>query len=82
MGVRRGFFGDSDVSIEGHMELIDQIRLRATQDGIALGKIDGLLKTGSYFKHYWKKQKRANLRAVAKAVEYFGGTLVIDWRDR
>jgi DNA-binding transcriptional MerR regulator len=44
MGVHRGFFGDCDVPIEGHMELIDQIRLRARQDGVPLGKIDKLLK--------------------------------------
>jgi hypothetical protein len=83
MGLRRKFCGDSDVPIDGHRELIDQIRIRAKQDGIALGKIDKLLKLpGKYFKENWKRQKRVNLRAVARALEFFGGSLVIDWRDR
>jgi hypothetical protein len=43
--------------------------------------VDGLLKTGGYFLDNWKRQ-RVNLKAVAKAIEFFGGTLVIDWRDR
>ena len=30
----------------------------------------------------WKTQKRAKLAAVAKAVAFLGGSLVIDWRDR
>jgi hypothetical protein len=83
MGVHRGFFGDCNVPIEGHMELIDQIRLRARQDGVPLGKIDKLLKLpGKYFKENWKRQRKVNLKAVARAIEFFGGTLVIDWRDR
>jgi hypothetical protein len=60
------------------MELIDQIRIRAKQDGVPLSKIDEVLKTRFYFTRNWKRQKYANLRAVAKAVEFFGGTLVID----
>jgi hypothetical protein len=27
-------------------------------------------------------RRKVNLRAVARAIEYFGGTLVINWRDR
>jgi hypothetical protein len=83
LGLKKVFCGDSDVPIEGHFELVDQIRLRAKQDGIPLGKIDRLLKLpGKYFKENWKRQRRVNLRAVARAIEFFGGTLVIDWRDR
>jgi hypothetical protein len=79
LGPHKNFHGEADVSIVGNMKLI---RIRAKQDGIALIKIDDLLKTRSYFTTHWKKRSRANLSAVAKAVEYFGGTLVIDWRDR
>jgi hypothetical protein len=83
MGLRKSFHGDCDVQIDGHKELIDQIRIRANQDGIPLGKIDGLLNLpGKYFKENWKRQRKVNLRAVARAIEFFGGTLVIDWRDR
>ena len=82
MGLKREFFGDCDVPIDGQMELIDQIRIRAKQDGVALSRIDDLLGTHHYFKRNWKKQHKVNLRAVARAIEFFGGTLVIDWRDR
>jgi hypothetical protein len=82
LGLKKSFRGDCDVPISGHMELIDQIRIRAREDGVPLSKIDAALKTRFYFTRNWKRQKQANLRAVAKAVEYFGGTLVIDWRDR
>jgi hypothetical protein len=82
MGLKRKFFGDCDVRTDGHMELIDQIRIRAKQDGIALYKIDAVLKTGYYFTRNWKRHKKVNLRAVAKAVEFFGAKLVIDWCDR
>jgi hypothetical protein len=82
MGLKRSFRGDTDVPIEGHMELIDQIRIGAREDGVPLCKIDAALKTRFYFTRNWKRQKQANLRAVAKAIEFFGGKLVIDWCDR
>lgn len=79
--MRRKFLGNEDVRIDGHGELADQIRIRARQDGIPLCKLDAILKTGSYFGKNALRRK-ANLRAVARAVDFFGGTLVIDWRDR
>jgi hypothetical protein len=82
MKLRRRFTGyDDRVLFMGHAELVDQIRLRAHEDGFTFYSLDQLLKTGSYFKH-WKERKKVNLLAVARAVEFFGGTLVIDWRDR
>jgi len=75
--------GNANVPIDGHFELVDQIRIRAKQDGIPLSQIDKLLKLPSnYFRTNWKYQRRVNLTAVARAIEFFGGTLVIDWRDR
>lgn len=81
MKVRRRFVGTENVYVKGHGELNDQIRMRCKEDGIPIYKLDKILKTGSYFK-YNAHRRKANLRAVAKAVAFFGGTLVIDWQDR
>jgi hypothetical protein len=54
--------------------LIDQIRIRARGDGVPLCKIDAALKTRFYFTRNWKRQKQANLRAVAKAIEFFAAS--------
>ena len=47
-------------------------------------KLDQILKTGSYFSrsNYRVISRRIKLLAVARAIEFFGGVLVIDWRDR
>lgn len=82
MKVKRLFVGDSDVWIEGNRELLDQIRLRCAQDGIPFTKMDALFDTGYYWRRHWKETKTVNLRAVNKAVEFFGAKLVIDWTDR
>jgi hypothetical protein len=81
MTLKRKLLGDANVRIEGHRELNDQIRIREKEDGIPLYKLDDILGTGSYFK-YNAHRRKANFRAVARAVEFFGGTLVIDWRDQ
>ena len=84
MGLKRLFTGSGDVRVKGHKELIDQIRIRSKQDGIALYKLDKVLKTGTYFgaRSHWTEVSKINLSYVARAVEFFGGTLVIDWCDR
>lgn len=80
--LKRLFNGDDDVPFAGHKELLDQIRIRARQDGVALYKLDMQLGTGYYFRaSNWKKDK-INLLYVARAIEFFGGSLVIDWGDR
>ena len=46
-------------------------------------RLDETLKTGRYFQNNWKRgSKSVSLQHVARAVEFFGGMLVIDWRDR
>jgi hypothetical protein len=84
LGLKRKFLGTADIRIKGHGELIDQIRIRAKEDGIALCRLDKILKTGTYFAYNSMQRinRRANLRAVANAIEFFGGILVIDWQDR
>jgi hypothetical protein len=84
LGVKRKYLGDHNARLSGHKEVLDQIVVRAKEDGIAIYKLDQILQTGTYFSkaHYREQSKPVNLKAVAKAVEFFGGTLVIDWRDR
>lgn len=73
---------NGDPRLKGDFELIDQIRIRAKEDGLSFQKLDRELKTGWYFQNGFYKPKTVNLRNIAKAVAYFGGTLVIDWHDR
>jgi hypothetical protein len=79
--IKRKFLGNADVRVKGHQEIIDQIRIRSKEDGIPLYKLDGVLGTGSYFQ-FNSTRRKANLRAVVKALDFFGGSLVIDWQDR
>jgi hypothetical protein len=79
--IKRLYCGKAEISGEGNLELVEQIKMRAKQDGIPIYKLDAVLNTGSYFK-YNAHRRKANLHAVARAVEFFGGTLVVDWRDR
>lgn len=80
--VKRWFNGAADVPVKGHKELLDQIRIRSKQDGISLSKLDKLLGCGCYFRTASWRRTRINLVHVAHAIEFFGGTLVIDWCDR
>ena len=84
IGIRRKYVGDHNAKLNGHKELLDQIVIRAREDGIPIYKLDGLLKCGTYFQraHYREPSRGINLKVVARAVDFFGGTLVIDWRDR
>ena len=78
--IKRKYNGDPRLC--GQFELVDQVRIRAKEDGISFQKLDRELKTGWYFQNGFYKPKTVNLRHIAKAVAYFGGTLVIDWHDR
>ena len=80
LGLRRKYLGDA--KLEGQFELVDQIKMRAREDGVPFNMLDLALKSGHYFRDGARHRKKVNLRFVAAAVEYFGGALVIDWRDR
>jgi hypothetical protein len=72
-----------DGELPGLEELIDQIRIRAKQDGIPLYKLDGYSGRCRFFaKNYWRRFKVIPLQPIALAVEFFGAKLVIDWQDR
>lgn len=81
IGLRKKFVGDGKPIVSRHGDLVDQIRLRAKQDGITFTALDRELKCGWFWRRHWR-DRRINLRIVVKAVEYFGGTLLIDWNDR
>lgn len=73
----------NDFTYDGGFELVDQVRERARADGIAYSKLDKLLDAKGYFKKEHRHAGRPlNLARVMKAVEFFGGKLVIDWCDR
>jgi hypothetical protein len=60
-------------------ELKDAVRRRAQEDGVPLGKLGVEIGHPSYFQG--RTSSTADLNKIAKAVEFFGGRLVIDWQD-
>lgn len=80
LGIKRKHMGDA--RLKGQFELIDQVRMRTKEDGMTFQQLDRELKTGWYFQNGFYKTKSVNLKNIAAAVTYFGGTLVIDWHDR
>jgi hypothetical protein len=59
--------------------LREQIRQRAKEDGIALGKLGAQTNIGAYLQY--KRPKREDYNKIARVVEFFGGRLTIDWQD-
>jgi len=59
--------------------LHQQVRQRAKEDGIALRKLGKETDCGSYYCSRFAK--REDYEKIARAVEFFGGRLVIDWQD-
>lgn len=60
-------------------DLRDQIRNRLKEDGICIKRFSTEIGCGIYF--CGAPQRRIHLDKIAKAVDYFGGRLVIDWQD-
>jgi hypothetical protein len=60
-------------------ELRQEVRKRAREDGIPLRKLGTEIGHSTYFLK--TQTKVADLNKIAKAVEFFGGRLVIDWQD-
>ncbi|WP_316196666.1 hypothetical protein [Bradyrhizobium sp. SZCCHNS3053] len=66
--------------------LVDAVRQRCEEDGISVRDLDRELKTGAYFSSHClgskaRRRGRPVIQHIAKAVEFFGGQLVIDWQD-
>jgi hypothetical protein len=65
--------------------LVDAIRQRAEQDGIAMTTLDREIGSGHYFSiHCLSKKAKGKppvMKHIARAVEWFGGELTINWRD-
>ncbi|ARQ95233.1 hypothetical protein [Bradyrhizobium phage BDU-MI-1] len=68
----------------GH-PVIDAIRDRALEDGMTIGALDRELGTKNYFASDCitavRKGSPLQWDRIAKAVEYFGGELTINWKD-
>jgi len=58
--------------------LFGQVRQRAKEDGIALGKLGAQTNNGRYF---FQPPIHEDYNKIARAVEFFGGRLLIDWQD-
>jgi len=63
----------------------DAIRQRAAEDGIAMRGLDREIGTGTYFTSNCElramRGSGPDMNAIAKAVEFFGGELAINWKD-
>lgn len=60
-------------------DIIDQIRLRTREDGISTRRLCMQLNLGELFRR--RPNIRPDFNKIAKAIEFFGGRLVIDWCD-
>lgn len=71
-------------SRSGH-PVIDAIRERALEDGMTIGALDRELGTKNYFASDCitavRKGNPLRWDRIARAVEYFGGELTINWKD-
>jgi hypothetical protein len=79
--LKRRYLGFGAIQERAHLDLADQIRIRAKDKGITFTKLDRMLHTKGYFRKR-ACTRRVNLRAVARAVAFFGGRVAIDWADR
>lgn len=82
LGLKRKYLGNPKARVDGHWQIIDQIRIRAREDGLTMRALDRELQTGKYFQSASYQRHTIDLAAAAKAVLFFGGSFVIDWCDR
>lgn len=59
--------------------LRDQVRQRAREDRVPIDRLGAEIGCGAYFSQ--RHAKGCDYNKIAKAVEFFGGKLVIDWQD-
>jgi hypothetical protein len=61
------------------LPVYDEIRARAYEDGLSMRALDSELGTGKYFQKNYRK--KLNWKKLARAVEFFGGEMRVDWKD-
>lgn len=61
------------------LPVYDQVRDRAFEDGLSQQALDCELRTGKYFQD--NHSKTLNWKKLARAVEFFGGEMRVDFRD-
>jgi hypothetical protein len=61
------------------LAVYDTVRNRAYEDGLSMHALDCELRTGKYFQDNHKKT--LNWKKLARAVDFFGGEMIIDWKD-
>lgn len=61
------------------LPVYDQVRDRAFEDGLSQHALDCELRTGKYFQD--NHHKTLNWKKLARAVEFFGGEMRVDFRD-
>jgi hypothetical protein len=76
----RGWHRASKQPATSPHELREAVQRRAREDGVSLTQLGIQTDCGG---HYFRStsSKSADLNKIAKAVEFFGGKLVIDWQD-
>lgn len=83
MKLRKKYLGTSfEIDLEGHRELIDQIRIRCKADGITFKYLDKVCGRKRYFAKNNHRRQSVNLHVIVRALDFFGGKLVIDWNDK
>jgi hypothetical protein len=76
LGIRKGRLRPAKAK---GLPVYDMVRSRAYEDGMSMHALDRELGTGKYFQD--NHQKKSNWKKLARAVEYFGGEMTVDWRD-
>jgi hypothetical protein len=62
------------------LSVYDAVRLSGFEDGIAMHALDKELRAGKYFQDYHRRT--LNWKKLARAVEFFGSKLMVNWNDQ
>jgi hypothetical protein len=57
----------------------DEVRRRGYEDGFSMRALDSELGTGKYFQDNYRKT--LNWKKLARAIDFFGGELSVNWKD-
>lgn len=76
LGIRKGCLQQPKAK---GLPVYDAVRLRGYEDGLSMHALDSELRTGKYFQDNYRKT--LNWKKLARAIEFFGGELTINWND-